>query len=376
MPPKKATERSGKKATRSTKATTSDDGLRAALRQFIRTRGEDYLRDPNVSSIGIGYKVTDGQRTPQLSIQFTVNEKASTPEALAELDTTPLPKTITVDGVGVPTDVLERSYAPAFRLVPEPVTMNRKVRVDPVVPGVSVANVHVSAGTIGAIVYDRANGTPYVLSNWHVLHGRDGAIGDDIVQPGPHDDNRVQLNRLGRLVRSHLGIARDCAVASIEDRDFDPTTTELGVVPEQLGEPELDDRVVKSGRTTGVTHGIVRRVDTIAQINYGGAVGVQNIGCFEIGPDPDRRPPMRSAAAVTPGRSGCSPRTGLPRRSLRDCTSPERRTAARTSTRWPACLPPCSRSSRSRCSRRRRARSWRPAATTATSWANASTSPP
>jgi endonuclease G, mitochondrial len=291
MPPKKATERSGKKATRSTKATTSDDGLRAALRQFIRTRGEDYLRDPNVSSIGIGYKVTDGQRTPQLSIQFTVNEKASTPEALAELDTTPLPKTITVDGVGVPTDVLERSYAPAFRLVPEPVTVNRKVRIDPVVPGVSVANVHVSAGTIGAIVYDRANGTPYVLSNWHVLHGRDGAIGDDIVQPGPHDDNRVQLNRLGRLVRSHLGIAGDCAVASIEDRDFDPTTTELGVVPEQLGEPELDDRVVKSGRTTGVTHGIVRRVDTIAQINYGGAVGVQNIGCFEIGSDPDRPAP-------------------------------------------------------------------------------------
>ena len=57
-------------------------------------------------------------------------------------------------------------------------------RIDPVVPGVSVGNIHVSAGTIGGIVYDRADGTPYVLSNWHVLHGPDGALGDDVVQPG------------------------------------------------------------------------------------------------------------------------------------------------------------------------------------------------
>ena len=63
------------------------------------------------------------------------------------------------------------------------------------------------------------------------------------------------------------------------------------MVPTELGEPELDDTVVKSGRTTGVTRGIVRRVDTIAKIDYGGTVGVQNIGCFEIGPDPDHPAP-------------------------------------------------------------------------------------
>jgi endonuclease G len=126
-----------------------------------------------------------------------------------------------------------------------------------------------------------------VLSNWHVLHGPDGALGDEVVQPGKHDDNRVDRNRLGTLVRSHLGVAGDCAVARIEDRGFDSAILELGVVPERLGEPELGDPVVKSGRTTGVTRGLVRRVDTIVKLDCGGQVGEQNIGCVEIGPDPE-----------------------------------------------------------------------------------------
>jgi endonuclease G len=293
MPPKKASQQSSKKSGSDTRKGTRDDkDLVPALRRFIRTSGEDYLRDPNVSSIGIGYKQADGRQTAILSVQFTVNEKHSAPEALRALGTTPLPASITVDGVEVPTDVLERRYEPAFRVVAEPVAVERKVRVDPIVPGVSVGSVRVSAGTLGGIVYDRTDGTPYVLSNWHVLHGPDGTLGDDVVQPGVHDDNRVELNRLGRLVRSHLGIAGDCAVASIEERDFAPASLELDVVPDQLGEPELGDTVVKSGRTTGVTHGRVRRVDTIAKIDYGGTSGVQNIGCFEIGPDSDHPAPF------------------------------------------------------------------------------------
>ncbi|WP_222262850.1 DNA/RNA non-specific endonuclease [Modestobacter marinus] len=302
MPPQKATAKSAKKTRKDDRAADREEDLLAALRRFIRVRGEDYLRDPNITSIGIGYKVTDGRRTPDLSVQFTVNEKHSAPDALEALGTAAVPRSITVDGVEVPTDVLERRYEPAFKVVPEPVAVQRKARIDPIVPGVSVGNVRVSAGTIGGIVYDRADGTPYVLSNWHVLHGPDGALGDDIVQPGTHDDNRTDRNRLGRLVRSHLGIAGDCAVADIEDREFDPATIELDVVPEQLGEPELGDTVVKSGRTTGVTHGIVRRVDTIVKIDYGGDVGVRNIGCFEIGPDPDH--PAAAAQISRGGDSG------------------------------------------------------------------------
>lgn len=109
------------------------DDLAIALRKFIRTKGADYLDDPNVSSVGVGYKHVDGQPTGELAVQFTVNEKVSEPEALEALGTSPLPESITVNGVEVPTDVIERSYEPAFHRVPEAATPPRKTRLDPIV---------------------------------------------------------------------------------------------------------------------------------------------------------------------------------------------------------------------------------------------------
>lgn len=280
---------------RRTKAKSSKTGkdesakLTKQLRDFVRSRGSEYLKDPNITSVGIGYKKKNGKPTKEIAIQFTVEQKAE-PEQLERLNTTLIPKSINVGGVEVPTDVIQRKFAVEYRLVAETQASDRKRRIDPIFPGVSVANVRESAGTIGCIVYDRTNGTPYILSNWHVLHGPEGVIGDEIVQPGPHDDNRMHLNHLGKLVRSHLGHAGDCAVATIEDREFRPSIMELKVVMEKLGDPELGDKVVKSGRTTGVTHGIVSRIHVITKIDYGGSTGEQEVGGFEIELDPDMPP--------------------------------------------------------------------------------------
>lgn len=260
-----------------------------ALRVFVRTRSSEYLKDPNVSSVGIGYKMKDGKPTKEIAVQFTVKRK-SKPEELERLGTILIPKSFMIEGVEVPTDVIQRKYTTDYRLVAEVQTSDRKKRMDPILPGISIANVNETAGTIGCIVYDRAFGTPYVLSNWHVLHGPEGAIGDDIMQPGPFDDNRAHLNRLGKLVRSHLGHAGDCAVATIEGRGISPGIIDLGVVVKKLGEPELGDKVVKSGRTTGVTHGIVTRIHTITKIDYGGSIGEQEVGGFEIELDPNNLP--------------------------------------------------------------------------------------
>ncbi|MEU5691894.1 DNA/RNA non-specific endonuclease [Actinosynnema sp. NPDC020468] len=263
--------------------------LSAALRTFVRTRGADYLADPNVTSIGIGHKVEGLRATDTIAVQFTVRQKAE-PDQLEALGTALLPESVEVDGVVVPTDVLQRDYHTEFRVVEETSGGERKSRVDPVAAGVSVASANGSAGTVGLVVYDRADGTPYVLSNWHVLHGALGEIGQLVVQPGPHDDNRVDRNRLGVLVRSHLGAAGDCAIATIEGRAHTDQILDLGVAIDQLGDPELGDKVVKSGRTTGVTHGVVRRVDCLVKITYPGQ-GEKQIGCFEIGPDPARPGP-------------------------------------------------------------------------------------
>ncbi|MDQ0955955.1 endonuclease G [Streptomyces phaeochromogenes] len=299
------TQTKKKTASRSPKAaSSSEEKLIGSLRRYIRTRGPELLDDPNVTSVGIGRKVTGDRRGKQVVLQFTVESKAE-PEELEALGTALIPQTITVEGTEVPTDVIERSYKPQFRTVAEVESPARKTRLDAIEPGVSVGRaggMPPGAGTLGCIVFDKADGSPYVLSNWHVLQGRDGELGDEVAQPGPHDDNRIHRNRLGVLKRSHLGVAGDCAVATIEDRSFIQEIFELGVVPKELGEPDLDDKVIKSGRTTGVTHGIVRRIDTIAKINYGGQVGVKTIGCFEIGPDPAN--PAADGEISMPGDSG------------------------------------------------------------------------
>ncbi|QLH05938.1 DNA/RNA non-specific endonuclease [Nitrosopumilus ureiphilus] len=259
------------------------------LRSFIRTEGSKYLKDGNVSSIGIGYQIKDGKPTKEIAIQFTVKKKATT-DMLESLNTTLLPESIKIGNIDVPTNVIEREFKADYRLVQEAITPDRKKRLDPILSGASVANVNETAGTIGCIVYDKFDGTPCILTNWHVLQGSKGKIGDEIVQPGPFDDNRTHLNRLGKLVRSHLGLAGDCAIATIEDRNFSSEIIDIPTTVEKLGEPELGDKVIKSGRTTGVTHGIVTRVDTISKLDYGGSVGEQNIGGFEIGLDPDYTP--------------------------------------------------------------------------------------
>jgi endonuclease G len=281
----KDSKSSAKKNVSSNKKTISMN----KLKEFIRTRGAEYLKDPNISSIGVGFKQENGKRTDEISIQFTVETKAQ-PENVGKLGSTPIPKTIEIDGVEVPTDVIQRKFKAEFKLIQEIVSNNRKTRQDPMMPGISVSNVKGTAGTIGCLVYDKTSGVPYILSNWHVFHGANGFVGDDIVQPGPYDDNRSHLNKIGKLVRSHLGQAGDCAISSIENREFDNKIMELGVSVEEIGEAELGDKVIKSGRTTGITHGEVTRIHTIAKIDYGGSVGEKEIGGFEIGIDPANPP--------------------------------------------------------------------------------------
>lgn len=91
-------------------------------------------------------------------------------------------------------------------------------------------------------------------------------------------------------MRSHLGVAGDCAIAGLEARTFKGEIFEVGKAVARVGKAELDDKVIKSGRTTGVTRGIVTRVSTMSRIDYGNGI-VEDIGGFEIGPDDDHPAP-------------------------------------------------------------------------------------
>lgn len=156
---------------------------------------------------------------------------------------------------------------------------NRTEKLRPASPGMSVGNYRITAGTFGAVVYDRENGQAYILSNNHVLanssNGRDGRarIGDLILQPGPADGGDTSNSGIAKLAKyvtlsSNLNVV-DCALAK-------PLNDEL-IVPDIIGigkingitSPVLGMRVKKSGRTTGVTTGTVRAVDVTLNVNYG-----------------------------------------------------------------------------------------------------------
>ena len=96
-----------------------------ALKDFVRSRGAEFLKDPNISSVGIGYKTTGGKTTKAISVQFTVQEKA-VPEALERLGTRPIPESFNIGGVDVPTDVVKRQFSAEFKIVAEATASDRK----------------------------------------------------------------------------------------------------------------------------------------------------------------------------------------------------------------------------------------------------------
>ncbi len=124
-----------------------------ALIRFARAEAARFLDQPNINSVGIGFKDRDGKPTSELAVQFTVDRKY-TPEELTSLeglDKTPMiPKSFTIDGIEIPTDVVERKFQPTYQIVAEQAKSFRKSRQPRLTPGISVSNARSTAGTLGS----------------------------------------------------------------------------------------------------------------------------------------------------------------------------------------------------------------------------------
>lgn len=215
------------------------------VKRLIRAQGDSLLSLPNVTSIGIGFKRVGGVTSKTVSLQLSVDRKIA-PEILAAEAVPSIPKSISFEGVEIPTDVVQRSFKPSYIVLEIERKSERKSRQDPIIGGFSIGHFKSTAGTIGAIVLESKSRSPVILSNWHVLSGARGRVGDAIVQPGPHDDNQVEKNHVGALLRSHLGLAGDCAIASIENRKASSDIFEIAAKLDSIGKPELGDLVVRA----------------------------------------------------------------------------------------------------------------------------------
>lgn len=238
----------------------------------------DLLRKPNVVGVGVGKKVVGGEETDELCVVVLVRKKV--PEAqLQARERVPS----TVDDVK--TDVVETGELEALGTVVENEARARTDRWRPAPGGVSVGHLRVTAGTLGTVAY---RGTePFILSNAHVLAASGEARrGDPILQPAALDGGRAPEDTVARLtawvplhfarhwfLRLFLGPAQrnrvDAALAR-PSRPEDVTDRVLGLgTLTETAEPTIDQRVRKSGRTTGLTEGRIVLLDATVAVRYG-----------------------------------------------------------------------------------------------------------
>jgi hypothetical protein len=272
-------------------------GILQDARAILREAKETLLQKPNVVATGIGYKVTGGKATGDLSLICSV----ATKQAQKQLKPKDLiPKEVS----GIPTDVLPTGVIRA---------LDRPGRHRPALGGHSIGHYNITAGTLGCLV--KRNDEVFILSNNHVLANSNNAEkGDDILQPGPYDggtqpdkiatledfvpisfvgDNIPGMDQcpIGKGTASILNAFASFFGCRTRMKSYKPQTNpnlvdaalarplqedlvsneifEIGTI-QGIQEAELGAEIQKSGRTTEHTTGSINQIDVTVQVNYGG----------------------------------------------------------------------------------------------------------
>jgi endonuclease G len=248
----------------------AQDRIDAAVDELNKVR-RSWLKRPGVTAVDVGYKIKDETLTDELAVRVHVQRKVPA-EALETYEVFSTSEDRKQQGA-FPIDVIEAEYSPARSSVEliQPEALDRQGRVDPLIGGVSVGNPRITAGTLGAIVWDRTDGTVCVLSNWHVLCGsRACAPGETIYQPAVYDGGTA-ADKVAELKRWRLDRDADAALAELAcARGYSRDILGLNPIMGIQENPTLGMGVTKSGRTTGVTEGIIDGVSLSVTIDYGG----------------------------------------------------------------------------------------------------------
>lgn len=275
--------------------------------RWVHQHRDRVLRLANVVGCGWGRKRVGQSKTEQEGLVVFVRRKLPRTQ-LKRADI--VPRQI----ADVPTDVIEIGDV---KLLAVAESVDRTGRMRPAAPGISIGHVGVSAGTFGALVRDATTGERFILSNNHVLanqtDGRDerAQIGDPVLQPGAYDGGTVDGDVIGYLERfapvrpivslPSCSIARsvelmlniplrlfrpqyearlvrradtdnivDCAIA----KPVEPTWVTANIVDvgrvKGMVEAEVGMKVLKSGRSSGVTSGEIVALGTTINVGLGG----------------------------------------------------------------------------------------------------------
>jgi len=249
---------------------TALEALQPQALTRVRKSARPWTAGKGIQGVGIGQKITDGEKLDELVLKVYVEKKkpkAKVPNLV--------PKRVAIPGLPevVPTDV------EAIGIVsPEPNT----TRVRPAIPGFSVGHVKITAGTIGCLVRKRDdNKSLYVLSNSHVLANEGLAKkGDKILQAGKYDGGKVPADVIAELAElsdwvpfqfSGSGYPNlvDAAIAKVKSDSMVTSAIRLIGVPVGISQAvQRDMQVQKTGRTTDYTVGIVKDINYRTALKY------------------------------------------------------------------------------------------------------------
>jgi hypothetical protein len=143
-----------------------------------------------------------------------------------------------------------------------------------------LANGYCCGGTLGSLV--KKGTTQYVLSNYHVLeadivsggNSRVAQAGDPVVQPGLIDvncsaasaQNVASLSGIKSLPSSNV----DCAIAQVVSGMVrtDGSILDVGTIGASTVAAALNQKVKKSGRTTGLTRSTISGLNATVSVSY------------------------------------------------------------------------------------------------------------
>ena len=279
------------------------------------------LSIPGVTAVDVGYKMSNGKFTDRLALRVHVERKLPPEvfndrprELILKEDEEPKhpdQQYVSPGGKRILMDVIEANYKlvqlPSPRVVFEKPRergeVNRRKRIDPLVGGVSIGSPQTPAGTLGALVWDRDDGSVCILSNWHVLAGDLRAeVGNPCFQPGLFDQGR-STDVVARLKRWSFNRQTDAAIAELNGCRHYPAGEILSMfqtIKDVAPFPYLGMKVHKYGRSTGHSWGFIDGLYFSAAIEYSNGL----VRIFEeqihIAPSTVRQ----SASPVTRARSG------------------------------------------------------------------------
>ncbi|HET9649548.1 MAG TPA: hypothetical protein VFP34_15145 [Microlunatus sp.] len=233
----------------------------------------EYLGRPGVTGIDVGYKEVGGVRTDEVAIRVHVRQKRTDVPA-AQL----VPARID----GAVTDVVERSYELQVARAQADVTIQADTNHYATLQGgISMGpsraiGGYIFAGTLGAIVVDKATGQKAAVTNFHVACvDSSWHVGDRMVQPSRIDTGVVPTDEFGAIARATLSGHVDGAVISIDaGKATSASIVDIGPVKGTKA-ATLGMAVRKRGRTTGLTYGSVDGLSLSVSVDYGDGIGVR-----------------------------------------------------------------------------------------------------